>query len=281
MKQAISYFRQHLQDVYPPEEVRAILYLLLEKLFHLTTFDVCMGKYRTLSTEERREWEKITERLQKGEPVQYILGETGFCGRTFRLTPDTLIPRPETAELVHWILDDASLRGGISSVLDIGTGSGCIAISLAAEFPLATVEGWDISEGALQTARDNSRLLGIPVTFRKQDVLSTDLPDVCFDIIVSNPPYVTESEKAGMERNVLEWEPHTALFVPDDDPLRFYHAIARFARQALSPGGTLYFEINRAYGAAVVRLLEGMGYVEVELRKDLSGNDRMIKAISL
>lgn len=280
MKQAISYFRSHLQDVYPPEEVRAILYWLLEKLFHLTTVDVCMGKYRTLSAEERREWEKITERLQKGEPVQYILGEADFCGRTFRLTRDTLIPRPETAELVRWILDDTCSRSGTFSVLDVGTGSGCIALSLAAELPGAAVEGWDISEGALLTARDNSRLLGIPVTFRRQDVLAPDVPDVRFDLIVSNPPYVTESERSGMERNVLEWEPAGALFVPDDDPLRFYRAISRFARRALVSGGTLYFEINRAYGAAVVRLLEGMGFTGVELRKDLSGNDRMIKAIS-
>ncbi len=279
MKQAISCFRSRLQDVYPPEEVRAILYCLLEKLFHLTTVDVCMGKYRTLSAEERREWEKITERLQKGEPVQYILGETDFCGRTFRLTRDTLIPRPETAELVRWILDDAS-RSGARSVLDIGTGSGCIALSLAAELPDVSVEGWDISEGALQAAQANSRLLAVPATFRRQDVLAPDLPDVHFDLIVSNPPYVTESERAGMERNVLEWEPAAALFVPDDDPLRFYRAIACFARRALTSGGALYFEINRAYGAEVVRLLEDMGFTDVELRKDLSGNDRMIKAIS-
>lgn len=278
MKQAVTYFRQQLRDIYPPGELQALLHLLLEKRFGVTRLDVCLGKYRTLSVEEREEWQKITERLQSEEPVQYILGEADFCGLTLRVTPDTLIPRPETAELVRWVADDAR-RDGVASLLDVGTGSGCIALSLASLLPGIGVEGWDVSEGALRVARDNGRRLGLAVRFLRQDILAPVLPDVRFDVVVSNPPYVTEAERAGMERNVLCWEPASALFVPDDDPLRFYRAIARFATRALPSGGKLYFEINRAYGSATVRLLEDMGYARVELRRDLSGNDRMIKAI--
>lgn len=278
MKQAITYLRQRLRDVYPPEELQAIMYLVLEKRFHLTRLDVCMGKDKVFSADERREWTDITERLRREEPVQYILGEADFHGHTFQVTCDTLIPRPETAELVDWIIDDARTARP-QSLLDIGTGSGCIALSLAAALPGTAVEGWDISEGALQTARANSLRLHIPATFRRQDILASELPPTRFDIIVSNPPYITEHERADMARNVLEWEPGTALFVPDDDPLRFYRAIARHALRVLSPGGALYFEINRAYGRETTGLLDALGFRHAELRKDLSGNDRMIKAI--
>lgn len=277
MRQAITYIRRQLQDIYPPEEIQAITYLLLEKKFRLTKLDICMGKDKTFSADERREWTDIAGRLRDEEPVQYVLGEADFCGHTFRVTRDTLIPRPETAELVGWIVDDARTARP-KSLLDIGTGSGCIALSLAAALPGTSVEGWDISEGALQTARDNSRILGIPATFRRQDILSRTLPDTSCDVIASNPPYITESERSGMARNVLDWEPGTALFVPDDDPLRFYRAIAHFGLRALTTGGSLYFEINRAYGRETAALLDSLGFRHIELRKDLSGNDRMIKA---
>ena len=218
------------------------------------------------------------QRIASGEPLQYVIGQWDFRDFTLKTDARALIPRPETAELVRWVADDAR-RDGAVSLLDVGTGSGCIALSLASLLPGVGVEGWDVSEGALRVARDNGRRLGLAVRFLRQDILAPVLPDVRFDVVVSNPPYVTEAERAGMERNVLCWEPASALFVPDDDPLRFYRAIARFATRALPPGGKLYFEINQAYGSATVRLLEDMGYARVELRRDLSGNDRMIKAI--
>lgn len=277
MKQSISYMRKQLLDIYPPEEVQAIIFLLLEKKFHYSKLDFCMSKDRTLSANEQQELTDITQRLRKKEPIQYILGEADFCGHTFKVTPDTLIPRPETAELVQWITEVAS-PNNIRSILDIGTGSGCIAISLASNLPKTYVEGWDISRNALCVAKQNSQLLDIPVEFRQQDIFATPLPNVHFNIIVSNPPYITENEKKDMNENVLDWEPSTALFVPNHDPLCFYRSIAYFAKQALTPSGFLFFEINQAFGTDIKDLLHDMGFSHVELRKDLFNNERMIKA---
>lgn len=276
MKQAIKYIRQQLQNIYPPEEVQALIYLLLEKKHNMSKLDICMGKDKIFSTEERKEWEDIVKRLHNEEPVQYILNEADFCGLCFKVTPDTLIPRPETAELVNWIIQDYSHLA--PSVLDIGSGSGCIAISISAALPDAKVESWDISAAALDIARFNNEKAGTSVTFNQQDILSNYLPQRELDILVSNPPYITNSEKAEMSNNVLQWEPSTALFVSDKDPLIFYRAIAEYGCQSLKEYGSLYFEINRAYGNETVRLLEDMGYKNIILRKDLSGNDRMIKA---
>lgn len=276
MKQAIKYIRQQLQNIYPAEEVQALIYLLLEKKHNMSKLDICMGKDKIFSTEERKEWEDIVKRLHNEEPVQYILNEAEFCGLCFKVTPDTLIPRPETAELVNWIIQDYSHLA--PSVLDIGSGSGCIAISISAALPNAKVESWDISAVALDIARFNNEKAGTNVTFNQQDILSNYLPQRKLDIIVSNPPYITNSEKAEMSNNVLQWEPPTALFVSDRDPLIFYRAIAEYGCQSLKEYGNLYFEINRAYGNETVRLLEDMGYKNIILKKDLSGNDRMIKA---
>lgn len=276
MKQAIKYIRQQLQNIYPAEEVQALIYLLLEKKHNMSKLDICMGKDKIFSTEERKEWEDIVKRLHNEEPVQYILNEAEFCGLCFKVTPDTLIPRPETAELVNWIIQDYSHLA--PSVLDIGSGSGCIAISISAALPNAKVESWDISAAALDIARFNNEKAGTSVTFNQQDILSNYLPQRELDILVSNPPYITNSEKAEMSNNVLQWEPSTALFVSDKDPLIFYRAIAEYGCQSLKEYGSLYFEINRAYGNETVRLLEDMGYKNIILRKDLSGNDRMIKA---
>ena len=276
MKQAIKYIRQQLQNIYPAEEVQALIYLLLEKKHNMSKLDICMGKDKIFSTEERKEWEDIVERLHNEEPVQYILNEADFCGFCFKVTLDTLIPRPETAELVNWIIQDYSHLA--PSVLDIGSGSGCIAISISAALPNAKVESWDISAAALDIARFNNEKAGTSVTFNQQDILSNYLPQRELDILVSNPPYITNSEKAEMSNNVLQWEPSTALFVSDKDPLIFYRAIAEYGCQSLKEYGSLYFEINRAYGNETVRLLEDMGYKNIILRKDLSGNDRMIKA---
>lgn len=276
MKQAIKYIRQQLQNIYPAEEVQALIYLLLEKKHNMSKLDICMGKDKIFSTEERKEWEDIVKRLHNEEPVQYILNEADFCGLCFKVTPDTLIPRPETAELVNWIIQDYSHLA--PSVLDIGSGSGCIAISISAALPNAKVESWDISAAALDISRFNNEKAGTSVTFNQQDILSNYLPQRELDILVSNPPYITNSEKAEMSNNVLQWEPSTALFVSDKDPLIFYRAIAEYGCQSLKEYGSLYFEINRAYGNETVRLLEDMGYKNIILRKDLSGNDRMIKA---
>lgn len=276
MKQAIKYIRQQLQNIYPAEEVQALIYLLLEKKHNMSKLDICMGKDKIFSTEERKEWEDIVKRLHNEEPVQYILNEAEFCGLCFKVTPDTLIPRPETAELVNWIIQDYSHLA--PSVLDIGSGSGCIAISISAALPNAKVESWDISAAALDISRFNNEKAGTSVTFNQQDILSNYLPQRELDILVSNPPYITNSEKTEMSNNVLQWEPSTALFVSDKDPLIFYRAIAEYGCQSLKEYGSLYFEINRAYGNETVRLLEDIGYKNIILRKDLSGNDRMIKA---
>ena len=216
------------------------------------------------------------ERLKKQEPIQYIQGYSDFCGLRFKVTPATLIPRPETSELVEWIAADH--HGKTVNILDIGTGSGCIAVSLASKLPKSTVSAWDISAEALAVAAENSRNNGTEVTFERVDILAHEPLNGHFDIIVSNPPYIKENEKSAMHSNVLDWEPHTALFVPDSDPLLFYRTIAVKGLELLKCGGTLYFEINRAHGAETVEMLANTGYKEIELRKDFADNDRMIKA---
>jgi release factor glutamine methyltransferase len=219
----------------------------------------------------------ILARLQKYEPLQYVLGRAPFDGLELEVTPDVLIPRPETAELVAWIAAEARPD---ASILDIGTGSGCIPIALHRRLPGARLTAWDVSEGALVVARRNAAACDAPVRFERCDVLTArDADGRTFDVIVSNPPYICQRERAEMQPNVLEWEPGLALFVPDDDPLLFYRRIAQLGRTLLRPGGQLYFEINRAYGPDTVAMLGGLGYRDITLKKDMEGNDRMIKAV--
>ena len=207
------------------------------------------------------------------------MGETEFYSLTFNVNESVLIPRPETEELVDWIRNEnENDRNGNLQLLDIGTGSGCIAICLKHEFPNAEVDAFDISDLALETAKSNASLNELVVNFLKVDILNAPDFDKKWDIIVSNPPYVLESEKTEILVNVLEYEPHSALFVPDNNPLLFYRKIAFFAQKQLQPNGKLYFEINREYGKATVDLLSGLGFQNIELRKDISGNDRMIVA---
>lgn len=214
--------------------------------------------------------------MSRFEPLQYIEGRTLFLGREFWVAPGVLIPRPETEELVELMLKEIPAD---ARILDVGTGSGCIAISLAKELPDALVTAWDVSPEALSVARANARKLQADVRFVECDVLACQVDEVgLYDVIVSNPPYVTEAEKADMEPNVLQWEPSLALFVPDDDPLRFYRRIAVLGRDMLTDGGRLYFEINRAYGREMVEMLRTMGYVRVRVEKDLSQNDRFVIA---
>lgn len=276
MHRITDYIRQSLQGIYPPEEIRALSMMICCDMLGISALDIYTGKDITLSACEQRELENIILRLRENEPIQYICGYADFCGMRFHVAPGVLIPRPETAELVDLICNE---NRSARKILDIGTGSGCIAISLSRRLPEAEVDAWDISDEALAIARKNNETLSGNVTFFKQDALADNLPAEChYDLIVSNPPYVMESEKRTMDPNVLEWEPGEALFVPDEDPLLFYRHIAALGKQLLEEGGKLYFEINQKLGAEMVRLLEAYQYNNIHIIKDFFGNDRIVTA---
>lgn len=276
MNRITTYIRQSLQEIYPPEEVKALSMLICCDMLGLDALDIYMGKDIILSECKQRELENIIFRLQKNEPIQYIRGIAEFDGRRFKVAPGVLIPRPETVELVELVAQENT---DACRLLDIGTGSGCIAISLDKRLPDAKVEAWDISEEALAIAYTNNKELKAEVMFLQRDVLSDDWEKTpSFDVIVSNPPYVTEAEKNGMDANVLDWEPELALFVPDDDPLRFYRRIADLGRELLLPEGRLYFEINQAYGRETAHMLEMNQYRDVRVIKDIFGKDRIVTA---
>lgn len=262
---------------YAETEASALARWILEEEFGFSTLELYAGKDTDFPMEKRNRLNDILVRLARFEPIQYIIGKTEFCGLTLKVSSDVLIPRPETAELVDWIVSDCPQSG--LRVLDIGTGSGCIAITLAERMVEAEVSAWDISEKALAVARENALHNNVRIAFSCMDVFNEPTGTSVFDIIVSNPPYITESERAEMERNVLDYEPETALFVPDTDPLRFYRRIAHIGNQMLKPGGKLFFEINRAYGSETAAMLKYGGYSQVEVRSDSYGNARMIKAI--
>lgn len=271
-----SYIRQRLQEDYTSQESGNLSRLICCEILGQRAVDYYLGKDITLSVKAEQELESILTRLHHFEPIQYILGEARFLGRTFYVAPGVLIPRPETEELVELMLKELS---PVSRILDIGTGSGCIAVSLAKELPEAQVTAWDVSEEALAIAVSNSKALQASVRFEQRDVL-TYSPGATesYDVIVSNPPYVIEVEKQEMEQNVLDWEPSLALFVPDADPLRFYRRIAMLGLEMLVPGGKLYFEINRAFGEDTVSMLRELGYRAIRLQKDISHNDRFVIA---
>lgn len=276
MNKIVAYIRSRLQPYYTAEEVSALSRIVCCDLLGQAPTDYYLGKDIALSPKKEQELEDILQRLSRFEPLQYIEGRTLFLGREFWVAPGVLIPRPETEELVELMLKEIPAD---ARILDVGTGSGCIAISLAKELPDALVTAWDVSPEALSVARANARKLQSNVRFVECDVLACQVDEVgLYDVIVSNPPYVTETEKADMEPNVLQWEPSLALFVPDDDPLRFYRRIAVLGRDMLADGGRLYFEINRAYGREMVEMLRTMGYVGVRVEKDLSQNDRFVIA---
>lgn len=277
MNSLIHYIRQTLQGYYSDTEAIALAKLLLVQVFDFSVLELYGGKDRSFSEKEQKQLDDILIRLQKYEPIQYIIGLEEFYGLSFVVNKHVLIPRPETEELVEWILKDNTQAG--CHVLDIGTGSGCIPVVLAKYLQKAKVTSWDISEEALYVARQNCCLNGVKVNLVQQDVFKIGPIGRLYDIIVSNPPYITEKEKVMMEPNVLEWEPALALFVPDNKPLLFYCKIAELGLDMLRSGGKLYFEINREYGLETVKMLDDLGYHDIELRKDLSGNDRMIKAI--
>lgn len=268
-----------LSSAYEEGEAASLAKWILAEVFGFSTLELYTGKDTNFPQECRERLDNILTRLERFEPIQYIIGETHFCGLVFKVTPAVLIPRPETAELVEWIVGDCAHSH--VRILDIGTGSGCISVSLASRLEGAQVTAWDISLQALSVARHNAQTNRVAVDFCEVDVLQDKLPEIEVDVLVSNPPYIAERERADMDRNVLDYEPELALFVPDDDPLLFYRRIACAGNDILVPGGALYFEINRAYGSEMIALLEGLGYHHVELREDLSGNNRMIKAIKV
>jgi release factor glutamine methyltransferase len=277
MQAAIIHILSELQGLYPDTEIKSFSNLIIEKVSGFSRTEIIVNKNTLFSVEQRHVIENFIEKLKEYVPIQYILGETEFFGLPFQVNESVLIPRPETEELVDWIRNEND-RNANPGILDIGTGSGCIAISLKHEFTNATVDAFDISEKALETAQNNATLNKLEVNFSKVDILNTPEMEQKWDIIVSNPPYVTELEKSEISPNVLDYEPHLALFVPDNNPLLFYRSIAIFAQQHLKPRGKLYFEINRQFGKATVDLLTAMGFGNVELRKDISGNDRMVRA---
>ncbi|UKK59859.1 peptide chain release factor N(5)-glutamine methyltransferase [Prevotella communis] len=277
---------RQLTQVYDDYEAKAIARMVYEIRFGLMPSDLFIGKDTQLSTDDQKLLAEITQRLLTGEPVQYVLGEAEFGGRTFHVEPGVLIPRPETYELCQWIMEERRGKkeeGRNTSILDIGTGSGCIACTLAAELADAEVTAWDISDDALRIATENAKRTNVHVSFKKVDVLNTSLlnrerPATGLDIIVSNPPYICNKERATMERNVLEHEPELALFVPDDDPLLFYRTIARFAAKALNPSGALYFEINPLHVSEMQQMLSEEGFSHTEIRNDQFGKQRFTKS---
>lgn len=268
-------FWQELSTIYEEREARSVTKIVFENKLELQAHQMAFERFRILTLEQEKQLNEILKRLLTQEPVQYILEEADFFGLKFRVNKSVLIPRPETEELVEWMLSE--VRSEIQ-VLDIGTGSGCIPISISKEIPQAHIEACDISDDTLEIAKENNCRIQTSVKFFKHDILSENLSTNKYDVIVSNPPYISLNEKAAMRSNVLEFEPHLALFVSGVDDLIFYRKIAEQALVALKPNGKLFFEINEAKGKETVEVLHDFGFMNIELRKDLSGKDRMIKA---
>ncbi len=274
-----DYFIQELTPLYDVGEVESFFYLILEAKHQLQRVDLALQPDLVFSDEEIVIWNFILEQLKKEIPIQYILGVTHFYGLEFEVNSAVLIPRPETEELVDWIIQNSKSKAQNSrlKILDIGTGSGCIAVALAKNLLNAQVFALDVSEQALATAKTNAELNQVTIQFLHQSILETEDLGQQFDVIVSNPPYVRELEKQEIKKNVLENEPHLALFVDDNDALIFYRKIAQLAQKNLNPQGQLYFEINQYLGQEMLDLLQGIGFKNSVLRQDIYGNDRMIQ----
>lgn len=269
---------QTLIPTYDEREAKSIARLVFEQRFGLSMTDICIGKDKQLSDKTNNETEKIAERLLQNEPVQYVLGCETFCGRTFRVRPGVLIPRPETAGLIELMKHLRNPQKPSADILDVGTGSGCIAVTAALDIPGAHVTAWDIADEALATAAENAKELGAQVRTVRQDALLPPEDKEMWDFVVSNPPYICEKERAEMSRNVLDHEPATALFVPDDDPLRFYRSIARYSRLALRQGGWLLFEINPLYADDMMTMLAGEHFDRISISDDMFGRRRFAVA---
>ncbi|CAM1368306.1 Release factor glutamine methyltransferase [Tenacibaculum litopenaei] len=276
IKEYQAYFKEELTELFPATEIQCFFQYLLEHYTPLRPIDLVMNPTSVFTPEQLKHMQQALERLKKQEPVQHIIGSTEFYGRSFKVTPATLIPRPETEELITWIIESVPAATE-ASILDIGTGTGCIPITLKKELPNTTVSAIDISEQALQIAKENAEKHAVDINFIQKDILNSSTVEVA-DIIVSNPPYVRMLEKKEINDNVLHFEPHTALFVSDEDPLIFYRKICELASQHLRPGGYLFFEINQYLGAETLKLVTDFGFSNALLKKDIFENDRMIRA---
>ena len=272
-----------LSEIYPSSEITSIFRLLVAHRLHLDSAALVLEEKKELLPKDSAYFQKALERLQEKEPVQYIVGETYFYNLKLRVNSEVLIPRPETEELVAWIISDVEKYNKNKTIrtLDIGTGSGCIAISLAKNLPNIEVWAIDISPKALQVAKENANTHQVAVHFLEADILKTDELPKTYDMIISNPPYVRRQERSQMHGNVLQFEPDQALYVSDDNPLLFYKKIIVLATKYLNEKGCLYFEINQYLGKEVVQLLEQNGYKNIELRKDFLGNNRMLRAAKI
>lgn len=279
MKATLASMRKELAGIFPREEIDSLIFLIFEKMKGYSRTQFLLSREELLTADERLEIEKIVTRLKNHEPIQYILGQTEFYGLPFYSVSGVLIPRPETEELVQWIIQDNKFLS--PAILDIGTGTGCIAISLQKSMERSIVLACDISPICIDTALRNAELNGVELSVFEYDILN-NTPNISFpelDLIVSNPPYVRETEKMMMERNVLEHEPGLALFVPDEKPLIFYERIADFALIHLKSQGRLYFEINEAFGKQCMEMLQAKGFSDIILKKDIHGKDRMIRSV--
>ena len=282
LKEFRTFCTEVLSEIYPQTEIDSFFFLIMEEKLKLQRIDTVLKPNFQISDAIFKELETIVNQLKKEKPIQYILGKTEFYGMSLKVDENTLIPRPETEELVDWVLNEASHLENHKtknlSILDIGTGTGCIPISLAKNLPQANISAIDISENALKIAKQNAILNEVEINFSEIDILKTTTLWQKFDIIVSNPPYVRELEKVEIQNNVLHNEPHLALFVSDENPLIFYDKIADVAKQHLTKNGLLFFEINQYLGQETLKLLAEKGFTNIKLRKDLFGNERMVKA---
>ena len=286
MKETTAYIKETLSIIYPPEEINSFIRIILSNICGLSFSQQILDKDKQIPENEKRQIYAITERLKDEEPLQYILGETEFYSLPIKVNPSVLIPRPETEELVDIVIKSPFINmhpvDSPVRILDIGTGSGCIAIALAKHIPHAEVSATDISGPALQTATENAFINKTRIRLFQSDILNTDSAVTCtagnFDIIISNPPYVKNSEKRTMHPNVLNFEPHHALFIPDEDPLLYYRAITDFAKKKLTSGGIIYFEINPQCDRLITRMLHDNGFTEIKITNDLSGKNRFAAA---
>ena len=290
LKQYKSHFFDALKNSQDEQEIESFFFILTEYLHNLKRVDVALNPNFELSNAAIEKWNTILTELQQEKPIQYITGSTWFYGLKFEVNENTLIPRPETEELVEWILNSPNIHHtSPNNILDIGTGTGCIPISLKANVPQANVSAIDVSEKALEVAKRNAVLNKVEINFIQANILEVEdlskLPSSIshhpssYNIIISNPPYVRNLEKQEIKKNVLDYEPHLALFVEDTDALLFYRKIAQLALKNLTPNGLLFFEINQYLGKETVELLENLGFKNIELKKDIYGNDRMVKCL--